>query len=64
MRFRIMAFGLAAGAVLVVTSVVGAAPVTALRGHSAASARAATAAAHPLDPLTADEILRTFTSSL
>lgn len=31
-----------------------------MRGHSAASASAATAAANPLDPLTADEIQRTF----
>ena len=61
MRFRMMAFGLAAVAVLVVTSVVGATSVTALRGHTAASITA-TAAAHPLDPLTADEILRTFTT--
>ena len=47
---------------LVATGVVGAASTTVLRGHSAASASAATAAANPLDPLTADEIQRTFTT--
>lgn len=62
MRVKIMAFGLAAVALLVVTSVVGATPGNALRGHAAASTGAASAAAHPLDPLTADEILRTFTT--
>lgn len=61
MRFGIMALGLAAVAVLMATSVVGAAP-TAVRGHSAAATTTSTAAAHPLDPLTADEILRTFTT--
>lgn len=62
MRIRIMSLGLAALAVLVVTSVVGATPLTVVRGHTAASASASTAAVHPLDPLTADEILRTFTT--
>lgn len=62
MQFRIMAFGLAALAVLVVTSVIGATPRTALRGHTAAVTTATTAAADPLDPLTADEIQRTFTT--
>jgi primary-amine oxidase len=62
MRFRILAFGLAALAVLAVTSVVGATPVTALRGHTVASIDATTVAGHPLDPLTADEIQRTFTT--
>jgi len=60
MRFRIMAFGVAALAVLVVTGVGGAAHMTALRGHKAAAITATAAAAHPLDPLTADEIQRTF----
>ena len=60
MRFRILTFGLVALAVLVTTGVVSAARTTVLRGHSAASASAATAAANPLDPLTADEIQRTF----
>jgi primary-amine oxidase len=57
-----IAFGLAAVAVLVITSVVGATPGTALRSHTAAVPAATTAAANPLDPLTADEILRTFTT--
>ena len=60
MRFRIIAFGLAAVAVLVTTGVVGAGSTMVVRGHSVASASAATAAANPLDPLTADEIQRTF----
>jgi primary-amine oxidase len=60
MRFRILTLGLVALAVLVAAGVVGAASTTVLRGHSAASASAATAAANPLDPLTADEIQRTF----
>ena len=60
MRFRILILGLVALAVLVAAGVVGAASTTVLRGHSAASASAATAAANPLDPLTADEIQRTF----
>jgi primary-amine oxidase len=62
MRFRIMAFGLAALAVLAVTSVVGATRVTVLRGHTPAAITATTPATDPLDPLTADEILRTFTT--
>ena len=62
MRLRIMALGLAALAVLVATSVVGASPTTAVRGHAVATVTEATAAADPLDPLTADEILRTFTT--
>jgi primary-amine oxidase len=60
MRFRIMVIGLAALAVLVVTSVVGAAQTTAVRGHTVAATTAAPA--NPLDPLTADEIQRTFTT--
>ena len=60
MRFRILTLGLVALAVLVAAGVVGAASTTVLRGHSAASAGAATVAANPLDPLTADEIQRTF----
>ena len=62
MRFRLSIIGLVALAVLVAAGVVGAASTTVLRGHSAASASAATAAANPLDPLSADEILRTFTT--
>ena len=62
MRFRMLILGLVALAVLVAAGVVGAASTTVLRGHSAASASAATAAANPLDPLTADEIQRTFTT--
>ena len=62
MHFRMMALGLAAVAVLVTTGVVGAGSTMVVRGHSAASASAATAAANPLDPLTADEIQRTFTT--
>ena len=60
MRFRMLILGLVALAVLVAAGVVGAASTTVLRGHSVASASAATAAANPLDPLTADEIQRTF----
>lgn len=62
MRFRILIFGFAALAVLVATSVVGATSTTVLRGHPATATTAATAAANPLDPLTADEIQRTFTT--
>ena len=62
MPFRVMAFGLAALAVLVITSALGATPMAAVRGHMAAATTATTAAAHPLDPLTADEIQRTFTT--
>jgi len=62
MRFRVMTFGLAAIVVLVATSVTGATPVTAVRGHSVASTTAQVAVANPLDPLTADEILLTFTT--
>src|SRR5262249_32319077 len=58
-RFRVMAMGLAALAVLVVTGV-GATSGILVRGHRVAAIRAATAAADPLDPLTADEIQRTF----
>ena len=54
MRIRMMALALAALAVLAVTSVVGTTPVTAVRGHAVA------ATPDPLDPLTADEIQRTF----
>ena len=42
MRFRASAFGLTALAVLVATGVVGAASTMVVRGHSAASAAAAT----------------------
>jgi primary-amine oxidase len=62
MRFRALTLGLAGLAVLVATSVVGATSTTASRGHRAAVTTATTAAANPLDPLTADEILRTFTT--
>ena len=62
MRFRMMAIGLAALGVLAATSVVGASPTTAVRGHAVASITTTAAAADPLDPLTADEILRTFTT--
>src|SRR5262249_10003818 len=62
MRFGVITFGLVALTVLVVTSVVGATPMTVLRGHTAASTTASVAASNPLDPLTADEIKRTFTT--
>ena len=62
MRFRMLILGLVSLAVLVAAGVVGAASKTVFRGHSVASAGAATAAANPLDPLTADEIQRTFTT--
>lgn len=62
MRFRVLALGLVALAVLVAAGVVGATSTAVLRGHAAASASSTAAAANPLDPLTADEIQRTFTT--
>jgi primary-amine oxidase len=62
MRSRILVLGFAALTVLVATNVVGAGSMIAVRGHSVAATNAATAAANPLDPLTADEIQRTFTT--
>src|SRR5690348_16658960 len=62
MHLKIMAFGFATLAVLVVTGVGGATPISSVRGHALASTTAATAAANPLDPLNADEILRTITT--
>ena len=60
MRLRIFILGLVAIAVLVAAGLVGAASTTVFRGHAVASTSAATAATNPLDPLTADEIQRTF----
>ena len=62
MRFRMMALALAALVVLVVASVVGATRTGVVRGHTVAAIAEATPAADPLDPLTADEIQRTFTT--
>jgi primary-amine oxidase len=62
MHFKTLTPGLVAVAVLVATGVAGAASTAVVRGHSSVSASTATAAAHPLDPLTAAEISRTFTT--
>lgn len=62
MRFRVFVLVLVALAVLVATSVVGATPTTAFRGHAPATATASAVATNPLDPLSADEIQRTFTT--
>ena len=61
MHSRILILGFAALTTLVAASVVGATSVKVVRGHSAA-ASTAVAPANPLDPLTADEIQRTFTT--